>query len=154
MPPPQENVENRAESEDVGSRVERRHVAALLLGRHVPRSAENGARRLGGSAQSLRQPPVHHEDLSERADHDVLGLEVAMQDAAVVRERDRLDDALKDAEPLGEGRLGCGERVETRPFDEFHRVEDPAVGKPPDVVNGRDAGVLEPRQDPRFACEA
>jgi hypothetical protein len=51
------------------------------------------------SSDDLGAAPVHHVDLAVAADHDVVGLEVAVHDAAAVRERQRvahLDEALQD----------------------------------------------------------
>ena len=46
-------------------------------------------------APVARQAPIEDDDLAEGAEHDVLRLEIAMDDAARVRERDRLADALE-----------------------------------------------------------
>jgi hypothetical protein len=50
----------------------------------------------------LRDAPVHHVDLTESADHDVLGLQVAMHHAVRVREGDRLEDPVEHAKPVRE----------------------------------------------------
>ena len=49
-----------------------------------------------GIGQRLGDPPIDDERLAEPAEHDVLGLQVAMDDAAAVRVGDRVagvDDA-------------------------------------------------------------
>src|SRR3954466_818571 len=50
--------------------------------------------RLGGAA---RDAPVDEEDLAERPDHDVLGLDVAMDDVARVRELQGGEELKDDA---------------------------------------------------------
>ena len=58
-------------------------------------------RRRDRSREHSRHAPVEHEHLAEAADHDVRRLEVAMDDAGRVRERDGLDDALEHREARG-----------------------------------------------------
>ena len=93
--------QDRAERVDVGRRC-RPSCAAHLLGRHVAGRAEHraGLRRAversavaDREAASSRSPvehardaPVEHVDLAEVAEHDVRRLEIAMDDAARVRE--------------------------------------------------------------------
>ena len=115
-------VERRAERVDIAALVDRR--AAQLLGRHEAGRAEHdagagldvvvvviderpsGSPRVGvlvGLADHLREAPVDHDGLAELADEDVRRLDVAMDDAALVRVRDRVrrgDDVRNEREPL------------------------------------------------------
>ena len=51
---------------------------------------------LGRFGLDAREAPVHQVHLAVVAQHDVLGLQVAMDHAALVRELQRLGDALQD----------------------------------------------------------
>ena len=81
-------VEGGAEQVDVGARVDARQVAAHHLGRHVRERAHQRAGPLAGVTRggAHGDPPVDHVDLAEAADHHVVELDVAVDDAAAVRE--------------------------------------------------------------------
>ena len=95
-----------AERVDVAPSVER--LAADLLGAHELRGAEHDARRgelghLGAGAALLGEAEVHHDGLvarlagvggTVRHEHDVLGLEVPMDDLEVVRVLEQLQASL------------------------------------------------------------
>ena len=162
-------IEDRAEAVDVGALVEPLDLAARLLGRHVGRRAHDVAllreerrvvaraprtdhrlRRVGvvRATDDLREAPVHDEDLAEASDHDVGGLQVAVQDAALVREGHRLRCAHQRLEeagrrPLLARRLVGQERCEVAPAHQLHREVRPSTGVQPDVVHGDDARVVE-----------
>ena len=110
--------------------------------------------RVRGALEELRDAPVHHDHLAELADHHVLRLEVAMDDAPRVREGDRLADPREQAQRLGEREARPRERIDPGAAHPLHHVEGASVAEGPGVVDGDDAGVLEPRQDRRFALEA
>ena len=68
--------------------------------------------------------------------------------AVRVGERDRLADAFEDAQPLGKiGKIG-DVRAQRPAAHELHHIEQTAVGEPADIVNRRDAWMLQPRQYP------
>ena len=96
-----------------------------LLGRHESRRADH--RRFGIGAAVLRDAPVHHVDLAEAADHDVLRLQVAMHDAVRVREGDGIQDASEDRQPIGERQAIANQIVEAPPLHQLHHVERAAV---------------------------
>jgi hypothetical protein len=108
-PPRQALEEDAAEREDVGPRVEVPRTSRLLRG-HVRRGSERNPRARDGrcALRSPRQAKVQNLDLIEPAldQEQVAGFEVAVNDAAPVRDtegiRDRRDepDALGDREPL------------------------------------------------------
>ena len=75
-----------------------------------------------------------------------------MDDAAGVRERDGVADAIEQPQAIGE-RPRARVRVEALAADEAHHQEDAAVGEPADVVDGDDAGVLERGERTRFASQ-
>src|SRR2546427_3175718 len=123
---------------NVGALVDRR-VAAVLLGRHVARRAHDET----GDA------PVEDEDLAELADHHILRLEIAMNDAMRMRKGHCVAHAQEDRE----ARVRIGRRrpaIEALPAHTFHRIEQTAVCQPAEVVNGHHARMLEPRQDARL----
>ena len=103
-------VEEHAEREQIGAGVE--IAAARLFGRHVVERAHDDAvlgldelRRSSleaaeRRAHQLGEPEVQDLHVAVGADHHVLGLEVAMDDAGVVRGRDRLRDLDGDVERL------------------------------------------------------
>jgi hypothetical protein len=45
--------------------------------------------------EALRETPVHHQHLAVVAEHDVLGLQIAVDDALAVREGERVADLLE-----------------------------------------------------------
>ena len=84
----------------------------------------------------------------------LFGLEIAMDEASRVRERDRLADALEEPKPLG--RVGDAAQVIAKraPADTLHDIEESPVGQPPEIVNGDDAGMLERGEDARLGPQA
>ena len=177
-------AEDRAQTEDVGTAVDSLDFAGGLLRRHVRRRAQHAARlrvvhvrtaphrrdhaQLGRGLgvwligntpflQDLRQPPVHHLHLAERADHHVRRLQVAVDDAPGVGVGHRLADGLEDGEKAGEvvrGRLALRQQRRQRPpLHQLHREIGPAVGERAQLVDRHDAGMLELAADLRFLHE-
>ncbi len=108
------------------------------------RVRKRAARRRAGDA------PVHHEDLAELADRDVVRLEIAVKDALAVRVRDRLADADEDVEHAAQ-RLGRGaglargveradQRAQRAAADLLHREPELAGQEHAAVVDGDDPG--------------
>ena len=100
--PDEQAIERRAQPVDVARRPDLVEVARRLLRAHVPRSSHRGSRErqrgipragrgptppaFGGflDRQGLGDSPIDNERLSERAEHDVLWLEVAVNDPSAV----------------------------------------------------------------------
>ena len=61
---------------------------------------------VGELGRDPRQPPVHHQHFAEVAEHDVFGLQVAVNDAARVGERHGIGDAQQDAQVFVEPASG------------------------------------------------
>ena len=149
-------VERGPEQVDVGRR---RQVFDRPdhLRRHVGRRAPEAARPAQGGVfrerrRRERQSPVHEHHDAEVAEHDVLGLDVAVDDSAGMGESDGVRDFQQDFEVLVERVLR--EHVPPgMPFDALHRVEGSAVIRPADVVNRHDVGVVERPGDQRFRQE-
>jgi hypothetical protein len=121
------------------------HLRALLVGRAAAR-------------EHLREAPVDHLHLAERADHDVRRLQVAVDHAARVRVAHRLADRLEDRDqPLAvrAGVLALGEQRRQRaPLDELHREEGPLVLHRAELVHRHDARMLQLAADLRLLDEA
>ena len=123
----QDFVQDRAQQVGVAGRSDAVDLTGRQLGRHVGGRAAH-ARRLQdavGLAKGRRShgdPPVHHQDFTEIAEHDILGLQVPMHDAAYVGKGDRVRNAHQNAEVLDQRFLG-NDLVPRRAVDPFHRVE-------------------------------
>jgi hypothetical protein len=147
-----EMVEGGAEPVDVGRPLDAARVARRLLGGHVGRGAREDA-LLREAAAALREPgeaEVQHEDPPAAIEHEIGGLEVAVDDALLVR---GMDGARGDAERLD----GLAERkrglLQRPPLHVLHHdVGPPAfLGDP---VDGDDVRVGEPGRDDGLAGEA
>ena len=126
-PPGQHFVEHAAERPDVGALVD--GLAARLLGAHVGGGAEDHARvrhapgrdgrrlrrsrrRASTRLQRLGQAEVEHLDRAVRPDLDVGRLQIAVDDALLVRgfERSAICRAIGSASSSGSGRARSGRR--------------------------------------------
>ena len=102
----------------------------------------------------LRQPEVEHLDRAVRRDLDVGRLEIAMDDALLVRGVERVRDLPRDRQRLVERqrplRHAIGERLA---FDQFQhqRVDAVAVF---DAVNRGDVRMVQRGEQPGLALEA
>jgi hypothetical protein len=135
-------------------------LAHDLLGRHVRRRAERHAR--GGDAvvltEAAGQAEVHqlHHDLAAHArDHDVAGLDVAMDDARLVHGRERRQqangDAHRDAHVHG---AALDEVREGLTGQELHHDERMTHGVEAHVEDAHDVGVAHRGERLGFAQEA
>jgi hypothetical protein len=113
--------------------------------------------------EDARDAPVEHVHLAEVAEHDVLGLEVAVNHTTAVGERYGLAHAThrRQQAPPRVGLRGGGVAApkplddcgEGEAVDPLHREERRAVGPRPEVVDRDDAGVLELPLHQRLAHE-
>ncbi len=186
--PHQQAVKRRAQAVDVGRRADAVDFAVGLLGTHVLRRADRGPgtgeRRVAGPSirkstrvraflvfiapEQLGQSPVDDQRLAERPEHDVIGLQVAVHDAAAMCISDRVagvDHALEQAAECQLALAGLAWRavagvepddrlLECLAFDQAHRVVRPPVGILTEPVDRHDSRVLEPPGDPGFQQEA
>ena len=101
-----------------------------------------------------REPEVHDAHGAVAPDHDVLGLEVAVDDAGGVRGRQPApggDEHVQDLAPAA--RLRAQPLVDGLALDELHRDEDAIVDRA-GVVDGDDVRVRQARDGARLAQQA
>ncbi|MCY1008492.1 hypothetical protein OV079_23620 [Nannocystis pusilla] len=160
--------ERDAERELIGGR--RGSQSSELLGRHVGRRAEAGRRgaervrqqrarhvarrRFVGQFHRRRQTEVGDDHATARVDEDVGGLEVAVDDADLVRRRQPETCLLEQVDDLPPGsRTAAQVLVQRLTIDLFHgdvNVRARLAG----VVHGHDVGVPDPRQALRLAQQS
>ena len=151
--------EDHAERVDVGTRID--GFATHLFGCHVRQRSGNLARRLGGGlidigdrARQLRDAEIQHFRPALRRDDDIGRLEVAMDDAALVRFFESGGHVAGKRDDLSLGQRPGGDALgERRSRDVLHDEEVDPVGAV-EVVNGGDVGVVQARQGLRFAAES
>ena len=109
---------------------------------------------IGSGIGQLRQPEVHDLDVTLAGEHHVLGLQIAVNDAGLVRLRERIRQLAGDLKGLLQRRSSASQQLpECRAFDELHHDEELAV-ELPDVVDGDDAGVIQGGRRSCFVLEA
>ena len=161
MDAPDDFVQQAPEAEHIGPRVER--FTAHLLRRHVGHGAgddaglgENGrgpGLAVSGQRQ-LRQAEVEHLHLRARRQHDVVWLDVAVDDPLPVRFRKRGRDLADDGERgLEVERLALQPGGQRLALDVLHGDEAVPV-RIADVIYGADVGMVERRGRLRLAQQA
>ena len=151
--PREDLVEERSQREDVGPGVG--PLPTDLLWRHVVRRAHDrsGPGDVGGPEP--RQPEVEDLDVPGRLDVDIAGLQVPVDDALGVGEREAVAQLHHDLElpaQVAERALPQG-LAQVEPLEELHRhVGDP--GLLAEVEHGDDVRVVEPCRRLRLALEA
>lgn len=160
----QDLVEHAAQEVHVGGRAERARGLVDHLGREVRRRADELLAIERGELVGVhREAPVDEVDLAVAAEHDVGRLEVAVQDAAAVRERDgaghlrqhedrATEEVVADADrgPRGVPRLG-EELGEAHAGDALHHHERRAGAVDDQAVHRHHRGVLERAGDAGLA---
>ncbi len=154
-----------ADEELVQDDAGRKHVAAPvdaaagdLLGRHVRRRAHHGAGlglfRIGAVIGHARDAEVRELDSRLAVEHHVGRLDVAVDDARLVRELQRVEQLAHDAHRLLklEALVGVEEVLELLALDELHDdVGDVALLA--EVVHLDDVRMVQPRDRLRLAHE-
>jgi hypothetical protein len=92
--------------------------------------------------------PVEHQHFAELADHHVRRLQIAMDDGVRVGERNGIADAKEHAEPLADVPPGAHPAIQPIAAHQLHRVEEAAVGKFAEVMDGDNPGVFEAGDEP------
>src|SRR5918999_5055814 len=110
----EKEVEDSAKSEDIRALIDGGAPPRQLLGRHVAwrphdctchgvladRLSAVRGRCLDHLTAQLRHAPIEHEHLTERTEHDVLRLEIAVDDASCMRESDGVAHLTEHAKEL------------------------------------------------------
>ena len=117
----------------------RAREVSVVAGHQLDRRVFADLRAVAGQAE------VDDPDGAVVRDHDVLGLEVAVDDAGGVRGRQAPAGGEEDRANLRPGAgLAAQPRRQRLTFDELHRDEDAVVDRA-DVVDHDDVGVREAR---------
>ncbi len=145
-PAGQQLVQDRAQRIHVRGRSDVPGVAPGLLGRHVAGRAQHriGLRQPRLDVQRLGQPEVG--DLGRAVDlhQDIAGLQVAMDDAQLVRLADAAGQHADHRRgPVRRPGGAVEPGLQAAPFDVLHLVVHAAVAIA-DVIDLRDVGVMEP----------
>jgi hypothetical protein len=99
------------------------------------------------------QPEVEDLGVAVLTDHDVLGLQVTVDDTGVVGHRERLRDLDDHAEGGLQGRFILQPFPERSPLDDLHDDTAQLTGFH-DVMDGDDVGMVQSRGRLRFSLEA
>lgn len=172
----QQLVKHRPEGVDVGARVDPVQLAPGLFGRHVHGRAQDFARGglptveigrqvhgLDGALEAvgvdvllvhhLGESPVDDHRFAEIADHHVVGLDVAVNDAAVVGIGDGVAQALvvgEVGETLVQAARFAQELAQGLPAHQLHRVVQMTVAPASQFIDRHDGWVLELPRDARL----
>lgn len=113
-----------------------------------------------GLRQAQGQPPVHQQDFSERPDHHLGWLDVAVDDVAGVGERDSLGGARQDGQVLGQKLLALHpleivveDITPGTSIDLLHREDGHPLPVAPEIVDGHDVRMFQAGGDQRLVAE-
>ena len=153
----QQLVEHDAEGPDVG--LAARHLAAGLLGAHVGGGAHHrvrfgdGGRVVRSGLDRLGEAEVQHLHAAVRRHLDVGGLQIAVDDALVVRGLQRLGDLERKRQRFGDGQRASeqtvGERLALHQLQHQHARVLPRLH----AVDGGDVGVVQRGENLRLALQ-
>ena len=144
--------------EDEAERVEiaphGRRLARELLGRHVRRRARDLAQR-SGLFGGHREPEVRDPHAPAPVEHDVRGLEVAVEDALLVRRVQARAELARDLDGLVDGETPdpLEQRRQVLAVHVLHR-EEVAAFDLADVVDAADVRVRDLPREPHLGVEA
>ena len=152
----EELIKNGAEPINISRARELRVLTGGLLGRDVARRAQNFQRACDCAVgfDKARETEVGEVRFTLRIEQDIAGLDVAMQDAALMRVLDGAGETGDDfcRAPQREG-FAPNELIEVAAFFEFHAEVAGAVALA-DLVDRNDARMLEAGGRLSFALEA
>ncbi len=156
-------VQHRAEREDVRAIADRPPLQ--LFRRHIGDRADDDTKRRRGRGrhrvcgrirkrQHFREAEVEHLGLAAVGDHDVGGLDVAMDDSRGMGDRERVGDLLGELDRALQRQAGFGnDLVERTAAHELHDEEVDPVGVI-HFVDRDDVRVVERRCGPRLPEKA
>jgi hypothetical protein len=160
-------IKDDAEGIDVGALIDAAIDAAALLGRHVrgrpqQRSGQRVGRRPPDRISHLRDPEVDHLDPvataapGVRDQEQIVGLQIAVNDPARVRRRQRPGRLHTDVDHVRDGQGGDGDATAGRPLAEglaiekfHHHVRQP-LGQNTHVEHLHDTRVIDGERGARF----
>ncbi len=161
LAPGEERVGNRGQRPLVRPRSDTVALPQRLLGGHVLRRPQNLGRLFGiRTPRGLRDPEVEHlhEIVAaiDRRQHDVVGLEIAVDDPALVRGEQGARHLLDDAQDLRRGQgTGADQPLgQELTFDELHHQKGPTAFGHVEVDDLDDVRVAQRRGDLRLLAEA
>ena len=109
--------------------------------------------RRRGRIDGFGQPEVEDLDDAFGCDLDVGGLQIAMDDAAIVRRLERFGDLPSDRNDLADRQRTGGQAFgECRPLDELEH-ERGDVSALLDAIDRADVGMIQRRERPRLVLE-
>lgn len=162
-------VEHRAQAEHVGALVAVADLPPRRLRGHVGHRTDGRARLaaptlprdgLDAVAQHEGKPPIDDIHRPVLADHDVVGLEIAVNHPPAVRERHRVADLEEYLQPLAKPLRAPGRAlrlaqpgIEAHAAHRLHREIRRSVRVDPEVVHRHDVRVVHLRRDLRFFDE-
>ncbi|HEY8379440.1 MAG TPA: hypothetical protein VIK91_23270 [Nannocystis sp.] len=142
-------VERGAEAELIGGGAD--GLAEELLRGHIRGRADDLA---SGPRGGAGEAEIEHADAAVVADHGVARLEVAVDEAGLVRRREAAAGLNEGVEDLGPGALlAAAPGLQGLAADELHGDEDLVVVDP-DLVDDGDVGVRDLRHRLRLVVEA
>lgn len=157
-------VQGRTEQVNVRARVLLPGVCAGHLGREVAWRADDALWLVIALVEPKGQAPVEQIDLSEAPHHHVVGLEIAMNDTAIVGEGECAGDLNQDLEARAksqtvarEQRLPCRvlivaeQLAPAHSFDSLPHQERSSSAVDAERMNRHDVGVLEAAEHLGFA---
>ena len=150
----QELEEGHAERVLVAARVELEPVR--LLGRHEVRRPRDRRRDEELVLGRDGEPEVDDLHLAVGGEHEVGGLDVAVQELLRVRVVEALGRLAREAHGLVDRELPLAlvpEVVDRAALEELHDEEVVPALRPVDVEDADDVGVVEPEEDPRLGRE-
>ena len=159
MAPGEVLVQHDPQREDVGGAFGRQSVR--LLGRHVTHGAQKrsglgvpfGLRRLAGKdREAAGEAEIEDLHVAVRTDHQVLGLDVPVDDPFGVGCGEGPGRLSENPRGLLDLRRAVHQRVQGRAVDQLHHDEWPAFVLP-QGVDRADVGMVERRGGPRLAEE-
>ena len=135
-------------------------LAGRLLRAHVLRRADHhplgGQLRRGRIVGRLGDPEVGHEHVSGGIEQDVVGLDIAVDDALAMGVREGVRNLPRNARRVADGQalVALQELAQRRAVHAPHRDVEDLVPVPANLVDLHDVRVLEPRDSARLAHEA
>ena len=105
--------------------------------------------------RQARQAKIGQQHVAARVQHDVAGLEIAMQDSLFVRRRQPRAQFAGDLDTLVGGKAAdpANQRRQILPVHVFHRKEHLAFDLA-EIVNAADVGMRNLARDANFVAEA